>query len=130
MMVHLFAKYFDGDFELHGKRRFHEHYNMVRALAPEGQLLEYRVQDGWGPLCDFLGAKTPATAFPNGNTKAEMDQKVKELVGGEIHRLSQLAIQIAASVVGLLLVMYLAQTLVVPLERTALKALILLSPSL
>ena len=126
MMVHLFAEYFDGDFERHGKRRFQEHYAMVRSLAANRQLLEYRVQDGWGPLCDFLGSDVPETPFPNGNNKAEMDQKVRELVDGEVQRLSDLAALTLLSFIGLLMVMYLMQSLIAPLEGKILELVVLL----
>mmetsp|Transcript_26961 Transcript_26961/g.83902 ORF Transcript_26961/g.83902 Transcript_26961/m.83902 type:complete len:187 (-) Transcript_26961:84-644(-) len=40
------------------------HSAAVRAGIPNGQLLEYRVSQGWKPLCDFLGASPPSRGFP------------------------------------------------------------------
>jgi hypothetical protein len=63
------------DFSAHGPAReaFHVHYARVRA-AVEGQdarLLEYKVQDGWGPLCKFLGKPVPESDFPRVNDSSE-----------------------------------------------------------
>lgn len=42
---------------------------MVRGRVPAGQLLEWKVQDGWEPLCKFLGKDIPDEPFPHVNTK-------------------------------------------------------------
>ena len=59
--------FFYGDFEKHGKERFHEYYKEIRSLVPPGQLLEFRVSSGWGPLCEYLGRPVPSTPFPCSN---------------------------------------------------------------
>ena len=33
-------------------------------------MLEFRVTDGWGPLCAFLGKKVPEAEFPHVNESA------------------------------------------------------------
>ena len=45
------------------------HHARVRAAVAgqEGRLLEYKVQDEWGPLCEFLGKEVPEGGFPNIN---------------------------------------------------------------
>lgn len=49
--------------------RFEAHYEAVRAMVPREQLLEYRLGDGWGPLCEFLGTPQPGpgVSFPRVN---------------------------------------------------------------
>lgn len=37
----------------------------VRGLVPKGRLLEWKVRDGWGPLCGFLKVEVPEEPFPN-----------------------------------------------------------------
>lgn len=37
----------------------------VRGLVLKGRLLEWKVQDGWGPLCEFLKVEVPEEPFPN-----------------------------------------------------------------
>jgi len=49
------------------KKRYRVHYDAVRALVPPERLLEYRLGDGWGPLCDFLGKPVPDIPFPKVN---------------------------------------------------------------
>lgn len=57
-------EFWEGDFEKNGKRRFEEYYAEVRSLVPSDNLLEYRMGDGWQPLCDFLGVPTPPADMP------------------------------------------------------------------
>ncbi|KAB2575191.1 hypothetical protein DBV05_g6145 [Lasiodiplodia theobromae] len=47
-----------------GARRHNEH---IRALVPKERLLEFRVQQGWEPLCKFLGKDVPDEPFPRKN---------------------------------------------------------------
>lgn len=42
----------------------HALHDRVRALVPPHRLLEFDVSDGWGPLCEFLGAPLPEGPFP------------------------------------------------------------------
>ena len=39
---------------------------VISALPPE-RLLVYRITEGWGPLCDFLGVPVPDSPFPHVN---------------------------------------------------------------
>lgn len=54
------------------RRRYDEHHRRVRALVPPGQLLEYRLGDGWGPLADFLRVPVPKVPFPHVNDTSDM----------------------------------------------------------
>ncbi|EMR65244.1 hypothetical protein UCREL1_7776 [Eutypa lata UCREL1] len=56
--------------ERNGKWVYREHYNMVRGLVPKERRLEWTVQDGWEPLCKFLGKDIPDESFPRTNTGA------------------------------------------------------------
>ncbi|MGH3489273.1 MAG: sulfotransferase family protein [Actinopolymorphaceae bacterium] len=48
---------------------FRRHNEAVRAtIAPE-RLLVHRVDQGWGPLCEFLGQPVPDEPFPHLNTR-------------------------------------------------------------
>jgi len=58
---------YEGNFEKNGKRVFTEHNERVRTLVRRDLLLEYHVQQGWGPLCSFLEKDVPNTEFPRGN---------------------------------------------------------------
>jgi len=63
------------DYSAKGPAReaIHAHYARVRAAVAgeEGRLLEYKVQDGWGPLCAFLGKEVPRGEFPRINDSGE-----------------------------------------------------------
>ena len=67
MTYKMWAIFSRGDFAKHGKAAFEEHYAHVREIVPKERLLEYRVQEGWEPLCRFLGTEVPAEEFPRGN---------------------------------------------------------------
>ncbi|MPZ64218.1 MAG: hypothetical protein GEU83_01380 [Pseudonocardiaceae bacterium] len=58
---------FDGRFEDrdHAIRIFAEHNEAVQRAVPSDRLLVYQVEEGWPPLCDFLGVDGPAEPFPH-----------------------------------------------------------------
>ncbi|KAL3441866.1 hypothetical protein BJX65DRAFT_321989 [Aspergillus insuetus] len=68
----LMPTFFKGSFKRHGKDVYKEHVEMVRQVmkvrGEEGRLLEWSVEGGWGPLCEFLGKDVPeGVEFPSGN---------------------------------------------------------------
>ncbi|GKZ34156.1 hypothetical protein AbraIFM66950_004338 [Aspergillus brasiliensis] len=64
----------------HGKRVYREHGLMIRGLVSEERLLEWDVEDGWGPLCEFLGKDIPQEPFPNTNNPAAFRKHMEDLV--------------------------------------------------
>lgn len=46
---------------------FLKHYDEIRSLVPQDNLLEHRSQDGWGPLCKFLNRPIPKEPYPRVN---------------------------------------------------------------
>ncbi len=42
---------------------------MIRGLVAKDRLLEWTVEDGWEPLCEFLGKDVPNEPFPHVNTR-------------------------------------------------------------
>lgn len=66
-----------------GKWVYREHCSMVRGLVPQDRLLEWRIEDGWGPICkvhmafllacyllisqQFLDKPVPDEPFPRTN---------------------------------------------------------------
>jgi hypothetical protein len=72
MLKKFFDGFFQGDFPGKGKDVFLRHYDEVRSLVPKDRLLEYRVTDGWGPLCEFLDQPVPkGVSFPNVNDNSD-----------------------------------------------------------
>lgn len=43
---------------------------MIRGLVPKGRLLEWSADEGWEPLCKFLGKEVPKQPFPRANAQA------------------------------------------------------------
>ena len=51
-------------------RVFEEHEEEVRRVVPRERLLVYRAEEGWGPLCEFLGRERPVgVRFPRVNER-------------------------------------------------------------
>lgn len=73
MLKMFFDTFFEGDFPGRGKDVYRRHYAAVVDMATSGgknpeRLLEFRVQEGWEPLCNFLGEVVPkGQKFPNVN---------------------------------------------------------------
>lgn len=54
------------------KKRYRDHNTSVRNRAPKDQLLEFKMSDGWKPLCKFLGKPIPDQEFPHKNKGASI----------------------------------------------------------
>lgn len=52
---------------------------MIRGLVPKERLLEWSVEDGWAPLCSFLGKPVPDEPFPHANVAAGWAGREAEL---------------------------------------------------
>ena len=62
------------------KSRYERHYREVEALVDKERLLLFDIQDGWGPLCEFLGKDVPEVPFPRVNDgKALKERLVRKL---------------------------------------------------
>jgi hypothetical protein len=59
---------------------YQSYYRDVRAMVPEERKLEYRIGDGWEPLCRFLDVDVPDVPFPRDNHSASHDQEAKARV--------------------------------------------------
>lgn len=61
-----------------------EYYARIREIVPAEQRLEFKLSDGWTPLCEFLGKEVPDSAFPHVNDTVEhharMAKEVKRLL--------------------------------------------------
>lgn len=49
--------------------RYRRHYADIRAAVPPERLLDFKLEEGWGPMCTFLGKEVPDMPFPKKNTK-------------------------------------------------------------
>ncbi len=55
---------------------YEQHYDRVRRAVPAEQLLDYRVQEGWEPLCRFLGVDVPDEPFPRVNVGVSLRDNI------------------------------------------------------
>lgn len=49
------------------RKTFLEHSELVKKMVPRERLLVFEVDEGWGPLCEFLGVERPGGKFPHVN---------------------------------------------------------------
>jgi hypothetical protein len=59
------------------RKVYREHVEMVRRVTPKERLLVYRLGEGWGPLCEFLGKEVPRVEFPSVNDTDAMNEKIR-----------------------------------------------------
>ena len=75
---------FGGRFEEreHAIAVFERHNARVREQMSAEQLLEHRVEEGWKPLCEFLGVAVPQEPYPHLNDRASFAEIGKRLDQG------------------------------------------------
>lgn len=76
--------------------QYKRHIEDVKAHVPAEKLLIFTVDQGWEPLCQFLGVPVPATPFPNVNDRAEIKKVIAGMSKGAYVILGGLAAAIAA----------------------------------
>jgi hypothetical protein len=61
--------YFGGSIPLCGESTFEEHNDMVEnlCLGNDRDFLKFELENGWEPLCEFLGKDVPSMEFPHVN---------------------------------------------------------------
>lgn len=57
--------------EASAKSAYLAHNDLVRTTAPKGRFLEWRPEEGWGPICSALHLDIPGQPFPHSNTTAQ-----------------------------------------------------------
>ena len=77
---------------------YNRHIAEVKATVPADRLLVFTVDQGWKPLCDFLGLPVPDTPFPNVNDRAEIRKVIADLSKGAYVILGGLAVVVLALV--------------------------------
>ncbi len=83
-------------------RVFNAHIEAVRQRVPADRLLVFQVQDGWEPLCEFLGHEVPDEPFPHLNegdaTLHEMFRKI--FLGPWARKTALVALVLGAAIVA------------------------------
>lgn len=76
----MFHHFFRGSLADNSKQVFEDHYSLIRTLVPRDRLLEYHVDEGWEPLCRFLGCAIPAVDFPTGNNVDSFRKRIEAAI--------------------------------------------------
>lgn len=59
-----------------------QHIEDVKASVPAERLLIFSVDQGWEPLCKFLGVEVPDAEFPNVNDRSEIKKTIADITKG------------------------------------------------
>ncbi|KAL6713523.1 hypothetical protein ACLMJK_008988 [Lecanora helva] len=97
---------FEGDLNRENAIAVHQRsLDTIRALVPKDRLLEWKVADGWSPLCSFLGVKQPEGEFPRVNDSAwfvgMMQSISRDLVWKAVRAVGLWVIAVAVGVMGI-----------------------------
>lgn len=98
-----------GDFDKYGNEFYAEHYAELERVLKETNrpYLDWYVEDGWTPLCKFLGKDVPDVPFPRGNAVGkEFDDKAGEYLGSLIKAAVVRMVVAVAVLVGLIAVLW------------------------
>ncbi|KAE8141215.1 hypothetical protein BDV38DRAFT_203296 [Aspergillus pseudotamarii] len=81
----MMRRFFRGSFESNGRWVYESHVALIRGLGlGEERLLEWSVEDGWEPLCRFLGKEVPeGVEFPSGNPPKAWAERIARTM--EVH---------------------------------------------
>lgn len=60
--------------------RYNAHTEEVKQAVPVDKLLVFSVDQGWEPLCEFLGVPVPAEPFPNLNDRASIKKTIRNMI--------------------------------------------------
>ena len=80
---------------------YRDHIERVKASVPPEQLLIYSVDQGWEPLCRFLGVPVPAAPFPNVNDRAAIKKIIAGITRGAYAVIALAVVLLAAIIYGL-----------------------------
>ncbi len=74
---HFEGRFTDKDYAIH---RYHAHIDEVKSRIPHERLLVHAAQDGWEPICAFLGKEVPSFPYPNANKKEDFHAQARGIV--------------------------------------------------
>ncbi|KAK4897383.1 hypothetical protein LTR27_004903 [Elasticomyces elasticus] len=68
-----------GQARVRSKAAYRHHYRDIQEFVPAERLLNFKLSDGWGPLCRFLNKDIPDEPFPHENETRANRQGFKEV---------------------------------------------------
>lgn len=87
--------------------KYREHYALVERVTPSERLLKFGLDEGWEPLCRFLGKPIPDVEFPRVNEGAALKEKIGLIAKRGIGNAVMGALKVLAPVVVLALAWWL-----------------------
>lgn len=86
--VYLLQRHYGGDFLDKEKTiaRYLAFQNEIRTSVPAQNLLEFKIGEGWEPLCKFLDVPVPEQPFPFKNKRKDFQEQIGKMVstGGKL----------------------------------------------
>jgi hypothetical protein len=99
----MMPRFFRGSFHSNGKWVYEQHVALVKGLGlSEDRLLEWSVEDGWEPLCNFLGTSIPKQDFPDGNPPKAWAERVSYTMKAHHERAVRNMLVFCACFIGLM----------------------------
>ncbi|TWU70851.1 hypothetical protein ED733_002123 [Metarhizium rileyi] len=86
------------------------HHSQIREMTPPSELLLLDLNQGWGPLCKFLGKPVPAVPFPRVNERAAIQAKMAEIIQRDVKQAAVKSLPWLAAVAVTGMAMYLKLT--------------------
>lgn len=80
---------------------YRQHVEEVKSIVPAERLLIFSVDQGWEPLCGFLGVPAPAGAFPNVNDRAAIKTLIAGMTRGAYIILGIAGVAVTAAIYGI-----------------------------
>lgn len=68
------------DMRTKAKAAYLGHYEHIRKITPPERLLEFKLEDGWKPLCEFLDKPVPDRPFPHVNDSKAIQEKIQIII--------------------------------------------------
>lgn len=59
---------------------YKKHDEKVKAHVPADKLLIFRPEQGWEPLCEFLGVPVPDTPYPKKNQRKDYQEQLTKMI--------------------------------------------------
>ena len=80
---------------------YKQHIEEVKAAVPGDRLLIFSVDQGWEPLCHFLGVPIPKGEFPNVNDRVQIQEILGKITRGAYGILAVAALAAAGLIYGI-----------------------------
>lgn len=68
------------EFRANARAVYLDHYKTIREVTPPERLLNFRLDQGWEPLCEFLGKPVPDIPFPHSNDTQAYHEQLEVVV--------------------------------------------------